>query len=129
MAHKKTYHHKNISKVQALRHLAANEDSNTPTENDTPKPKDTLVTVDKNLKPREEENSWDGGIYIPDSEDDFVALGLAESNSSDDKSLVELEGNGLEKNLRLQSGIGSITCSTGWKHTVQDWELQRLKCR
>ena len=82
-----------------MRHLASNEDSDTPTENDTPKPKETLVTADENLKPREEENSWDGGIYIPDSEDDFVALGLAESNNSDDESLVELEGNKLEQNL------------------------------
>ena len=62
---------------QLSRHLAANEDSDTPTENDTSKPTDTPVTADKNLKPREEENSWDGGIYILDSEDDFVALGLA----------------------------------------------------
>ena len=68
MPHKKTYHHKNISKAQASRHLAANEDSNTLTENDTPEPKDTPVTADKNLEPGREENSWDGGIYIPDSE-------------------------------------------------------------
>ena len=87
------------------------------------------MTADKNLKPREEENSWYGGIYIPDSEDDFVALGLAESNSSDDKSLVELEGDKLEQNLQLPSGIGSIACSAGWKHTVWVWALQRLKSR
>ena len=44
-------------------------------------------------------------------------MGLTESNSSDDEHLVELEDDKLEQNLQLQSGIGSITCFTGWKHT------------
>ena len=99
MPPKWTYCHKNMAKAQALRHLAVNEDPDTPTENDTPKPEDTLVTADEILEPREEENSWDGGIYIPGSEDDFDALGLAESEGSDKESLMELEGDKLEQNL------------------------------
>ena len=92
MPRKKAYRHKNMVSARASRHLAVNEDPDTPTKNDTPKPKDTLVMADEILEPREEENSWDGGIYVPDSEDDFVALGLAESDSSDKESLSKLEG-------------------------------------
>ena len=88
-----------MAKAQASRHLAVNGDPDTPTENDTPEPEDTLVMADEILEPREEENSCDGGIYVLDSEDDFVALGLAECDSSDEESLMELEGNEPEQIL------------------------------
>ena len=120
MPRKKTYPHKNMARARASRHLAVNEDPDTPTENDTPEPEDTLVTADEILEHREEENSWDGGIYVPDSEDDFVALGLAESDSSDEESLMELEGDELEQNLRELKSNGNTQVIELNKPTMYD---------
>ena len=77
------------------------------------------MTADKILEPGEKENSWDGGVYVPDSEDDFVALGLAESNSSDEESLMELEGDELEQNLRELKSNGYTQVELN-KPTVYD---------
>ena len=78
------------------------------------------MTADEILEPREKENSWDGGVYIPDSEDNFVALGLAESNSSDEESLMELEGDGLEQNLQELKSNGNTQVIELNKPTVYD---------
>ena len=48
----------------------------------------------------EEENTWDGGIYVLDElEDEFVPPGVVE-NSLDEESLVGFEGEELEQNLQ-----------------------------
>ena len=52
------------------------------------------------LEMLEEENVWDGGIYVLDeSEEEFVPPGLVE-DSLDKESLVEFEGEELEQNLQ-----------------------------
>ena len=58
-------------------------------------PENLPVTADRFSDPEEEENSWDDGVHVPDSEDDF----MAGKDSSDQESLVESEGEELEQNL------------------------------
>lgn len=60
------------------------------------------------------------GVYVPDSEDDFVALGLVESNSSDKESLMELEGDKLEQNLQELKSNGNTQVIKLNKPTVYD---------
>ena len=54
------------------------------------------MTADRLSNPEEEENSWDGRVHVPDSEDNF----MAGKDSSDQESLVKFEGEELEENLQ-----------------------------
>ena len=92
---KKTHHQKNIAKAWALRWATSDEDSEGLIECYTPMPENFPVTADRFSDSEEEENSWDGGVYVPDSEDNF----MAGKDSSDQESLVEFEGEELEQNL------------------------------
>ena len=98
MPHKKTHRQKNIAKARASRWATSDEDSEglRPIERYTPIPENSPMTADRFSDPEEEENSWDGGVHVPDSEDDF----MAGKDSSDQESLVEFEGEELEQNLR-----------------------------
>ena len=78
-----------------MRWATSDEDSEGLIECYTPMPENSPVTADRFSDPEEEENSWDGRVCVPDSEDDF----MAGTDSSDQKSLVELEGEELEQNL------------------------------
>ena len=75
MPHKKTHRQKNIAKAQALRWATGDEDSEglRPIEHYTPIPENSPMTADRLSDPEEEENSWDGRVHVPDSEDDFMA--------------------------------------------------------
>ena len=75
MPHRKTHRQKNIAKARASRRATSDEDSEglRPIERYTPIPENSLMTAYRFSDPEEEENSWDGGVHVPDSEDDFMA--------------------------------------------------------
>ena len=84
-----------MMKAQAARHIAG---SNNFDIHHTPRPGGDIPhqsEADKILEMPEEENAWDGGIYVLDESEEFVPPGLVE-DSSDKESLVEFEGEELE---------------------------------
>ena len=85
---KKSYRQFNMTKARAARHIAGGNDFDI---NHTPKPGGDIPhqsEADEMLEIPEEENAWDGGIYVLDeSEEEFVPPGLVE-DSSDEESLV-----------------------------------------
>ena len=100
MPRKKSYRQVNMTKARAARHIAEDNDFDL---NHTPEPSEDIPhqsEADEMLEMLEEENAWDGGIYVLDeSEDEFVPPGLV-GDSSDEESLVEFEGEELEQNLQ-----------------------------
>ena len=93
MPHKKTHHQKNIAKAQALRWATSDEDSEGPIEHYTPIPENSPMTADRLSDPKEEENSWDGGVHVPDSDNDF----MGGKDSSDQESWWNLKGKSWSK--------------------------------
>ena len=61
---KKTHRQKNIAKARASRWATSDKDSEglRPIERYT-----SPMTADRFSDPEEEENSWDGGVHVPDS--------------------------------------------------------------
>ena len=111
------------------------------------------MTADRLSDPEEEENSQDGGVHVPDSEDDF----MAGKDGSDQESLVESEGEELEQNLQelkalklkpeptmydqlcnstitwkqwksAKAGLGYSHTRNGSTHT-QEWHRKKLENR
>lgn len=118
-----------MAKARAARHPRFSEHSDTPPKNDSPEPNGDISEIshhteaddildDDILETEAKEDSWDGGVYVPDSEEEFVPLGLAE-DSSDEESLVEFDGDELVQHLHKPTAYGQLCdnyiSKTQWK--------------